>query len=166
MGDDATQVEVELSCRGNPSPEARHPRYVENIKIKVYLAYERDAKERLYDYYTSEVEIVIMEQGDDNNVYFYLPGLIVERDRLKTDPDFYYIQVSVDDETQQPQSRSSAMSKNITNLEILESFTSKAESESVDNEHLLMPIYLAEQSGIDLGRVDSLPVFLRRDVRE
>lgn len=165
LRDDWIQVEIELSCRGNPSPEARNSRFVEYINVRVYLAWERDASEREYDYYTSEVDIVIMEQGDDNNVYFYLPGLIVDRDRLDTDPDFFYVEIFVNDERQEPESQTPAMSSNITNLQILEAFISKAESEAVDNEHLLMPIYLAP-SGIDLGRVGSLPVFLRRDVRD
>lgn len=162
LPDDWIQMEVELSCMGNLSPEARHSRYVEKINVKVYLAYVRDAKAREYDYYTAELDIIIMEQGDDNNVYFYLPGLIVERDQLSTDPDFYYVEVSVDGEAQQPQK--TAMSSNIPNLDILKSFTSKADSGSVENEHLLMPIYLV--SGINLGRVSNLPAFLRRDVRK
>lgn len=162
LQDDWIQVQVELSCHGNENPEARHPNYVEKIKVKAYLAYERDAQKRAFDYYTSEVEIVIMEKGDDNNVYFYLPGLIVERDRLRKDPDFYYIEVSVDGEAQKPQKL--AMSNNIPNLEILNSFISKADAEGDVNEHMLMPIYLV--TGADLGRVSDLPAFLRRDVRE
>lgn len=162
LRDDWVQMEIELHCAGNPSAEARNSRFVEKIKVKVYLAYERDAKAREFDYYTSEVEIVIMEQGDDDNVYFYMPGPIVKRDQLKTDPDYYYVEVSVDGEAQEPQKF--AMSRNIPNLEILNSFTSKADSGSVENEHMLMPIYLV--TGIDLGRVSDLPVFLRRDVRD
>jgi hypothetical protein len=162
LRDDWIQVEVELSCHGNPAPDARDKRYVEQIKVKVYLAYVRDASARQYDYYMSECEIVIMEQGDDNNVYFYLPGLIVERDQLPTDPEFYYVEISVADEVQLPQR--SAMSSNISNLEILQSFISRANADGSVNDHILMPIYLV--SGIDLGRVDSLPIFLRRDVRE
>ncbi|MDQ8208654.1 hypothetical protein QEH52_14100 [Coraliomargarita sp. SDUM461003] len=162
LRDDWIQMEIELSCTGNPAPDARDRNYVEAIKVKAYLAYERDAKAREYDYYTSEAEIIIMEKGDDNNVYFYLPGLIAERDQLQTDPDFYYVEVSVNGEPQKPQT--AAMSSNIPNLDILNSFVSKADSEGADNEHLLMPIYLV--SGIDLGRVSDLPAFLRRDVRD
>lgn len=156
------QMEVQLSCEGNPSPDARDPRYVEKIKVKAYLAYTRDASERLYDYYTSEVEIIIMEKGDDNNVYFYLPELIVERDQLQTDPDFYYVEVSVGGQALEPQR--DAMSSKITNLDILNSFTSKADSEGSVNEHILMPIYLV--TGVDFGRVSKLPAFMRRDVRD
>lgn len=159
---DWIQVQIELSCNGNPSPDARNRRFVEEIEVKVYLAWERDAEAREFDYYVADVEIIIMEQGDDNNVYFYLPGPIVERDRLRTDPDFYYVEISVGGELQTPQK--SAMSSNIPNLDILKSFTSKANAGSTENEHLLMPIYFV--SGIDLGRVSDLPVFLRREERQ
>ena len=150
LRDDWIQVEIELSCDGNSAEEARDKDYVEKIKVKAYLGYTRDASTRSFDYYTSEIEIVIMEKGDDNNVYFYLPGLIVERDQLKIDPDFYYIEVSVNGAAQKPQK--AAMSSNIPNWDILNSFISKAESEGANN-------------GIDLGRVSQLPAFLRREVR-
>jgi hypothetical protein len=162
LRDDWIQMAVELSCDGNPAADARNDRFVERIGVKVYLAYERDAAAREYDYYTSEAEIIIMEKGDDNNVYFYLPGKIVERDGLKTDPDFYYVEISIDGEPQGPQDN--AMSSNIPNLEILNSFMSRADNEGLDNEHILMPIYLV--TGTDLGRVSDLPSFLRRDVRD
>ncbi|MGZ0656668.1 hypothetical protein ACWPKO_06525 [Coraliomargarita sp. W4R53] len=162
LRDDWIQMEIELSCEGNPSEAARNRNYVEKIKVKAYLAYVRDASSREYDYYTSEAEIVVMEKGDDNNVYFYLPGLIAERDQLKTDPDFFFVEVSVDGEAQKPQK--AAMSSNIPNLDILNSFVAKADAEGAENEHILMPIYLV--SGIDMGRVSKLPAFLRRDVRD
>lgn len=163
LADDWIQMEVEVTCKGNPSPEARDPRFLENIKVRVYLAWERDAQARLYDYYTSEVEIIIMELNDKNNIYFYLPGQIAKRDRLKKEPDFYYVECSIDGKVQEPSSQSAAMSRTITNLEILKSFISNANSESLKNEHFLIPIYLL--SGVDPGRVSDLPIFLRRDVR-
>ena len=161
LRDDWMQMEIELSCEGNSKEDARDKDYVEKIKVKAYLGYTRDASARSFDYYTSEIEILIMEKGDDNNVYFYLPGLIVERDQLKTDPDFYYVEVSVNGIAQKPQK--AAMSSNIPNLDILNSFISKAKSEGTDNAHVLMPYYLV--SGIDLGRVSQLPAVLRREVR-
>ena len=162
LRDDKLQVEIELSCEENPDPDARDKDFVEKIRVKAYLAFERDAQDRSFDYYTSEVEIILMEKGDDKNVYFYLPGLIVERDQLKTDPDFYYIQVSVGEEVQEPQS--TAMSSNIPNLDILNSFVSRADAEGGINEHFLTPIYLMTGDP-ELGRVSDLPAFLRRDVR-
>ncbi|HAV12426.1 MAG TPA: hypothetical protein DCX06_02865 [Opitutae bacterium] len=159
--DDWIQMEVQLSCDDNTAPDARDSRYVEAIKVKVYLGYIHDASARQYDYYTSELEIVIMEKGDDNNVYFYLPGLIAERDQLPTDPEFYYAEISVKGTTQKPQKE--AMSSNIPNLDILNKFISNATSSS-DTEHLLTPIYYAPSEARE--RVSKLPTFLRRDVRQ
>ena len=160
LRDDKLQIEIKLSCEGNTDPEARDRDFVEDIQVKAYLAFERDAQERSFDYYTSKVEIIIMEKGDDRNVYFYLPGLIVQRDQLKTDPDFFYIEVTVDGQVQKPQN--TAMSGNIPNLDILNSFISKADSEGGVNEHILTPIYLMVGDP-ELGRVSDLPAFLRRD---
>ena len=163
---DWIQMEVELACEGNFSPEARSEDYLENVEVKVYIAYlPAGAQAPDYDYYTSELEIVIMERRENYNVYFYLPGLIAERDGLRRgDPEFYYVEIIVDGEAQQPKGGSKAISDSIANLQILQSFLSKAESEGQVNEHLLMPIYLV--SGTDLGRVSDLPIFLRRDVRD
>ena len=162
---DWIQMEVELTCEGNFSPDARSEDYVENVVVQVYLAYLPDgAQVPDYDYYTSELEVAIMERRENYNVYFYLPGLIAERDGLRDDPAFFYVKILVDGEAQPPKGGSKAMSDNIPNLEILQSFLSKAENEGSVNEHLLMPIYLV--SGTDLGRVSDLPIFLRKDFRE
>ena len=161
LRDDWIQMEIELSCEGNSAEEARDEDYVEKIKVKAYLGYTRDASTRSFDYYTSEIEILIMKKRVDNNVYFYLPSLIVERDNLKTEPDFYYVEVSVDGDAQKPQKE--AISSSIPNQNILDSFISKADSEGADNEHVLMPIYLV--SGTHRGSVSQLPAFLRREVR-
>lgn len=162
LNEDWVQMQIELSCNENPAPDARNPDFIEKIKVKVYLGYVRDMATGSFDYYTSEVEIVLMEKGDDNNVYFYLPGPIVERDDLKTDPDFYYVEVSIDGKPLPPQK--DAISGSIANLEVLETFIAKANTGSVKNDHLLMPIYLV--NAVNLGRVSNLPVFLRRDVRD
>jgi len=162
LPDDWLEVRVELTANRNTLPDARNERYVENIGVRVYLGFLLDESSRTYDFYYAEAEIVIMEQGDEANVYFYLPGLIVERDRLPNEPEFYYAEISVKGETLTPQRN--AWSSSITSAEILEKFISNAESKGRDNEHLLMPIYLAPADRI--GRVDDLPVFVRRDVEK
>ena len=57
------------------------------------------------------------------------------------------------------------MSSNISNSDILNAFISNVESDGAGNDYILTPIYLMS-SGVDLGRVNKLPAFLRRDVRE
>lgn len=163
LKDNWVQMEVQLKCNANTSPEARDRRYAENIKIKAYLGYAIDKSEGKFDFYTSEVEIIIMEQGDDNNVYFYLPGLIVDRDKLSSiDPDYYFVEVYVNGELQP--SEKNARSSSISSEAILTSMKAKADAEGVENDFMLMPIYYVP--GDYRGRVDKLPTFLRRDVRD
>jgi len=166
LRDDTIQVVIELSCDGDQTPgvSGHEKRFVENVKVSVYLAFVVDADARDFDYYFSELEIVMMEQGEDKNAYFYLPGVIVERYRYLDDPEFFYVEIAVGGEVLKPQK--DAMSRNIPNLEILNSFKSRVISDGKDNEHKLMPIYLTNGSGINLGDVSDLPVFLRRDVSE
>lgn len=162
LSDNWVQMEIQLKCGKNPDPAARNDRYVENIKVKAYLGYALKEKGK-FDFYTSEVEIVIMEQGDDNNVYFYLPGLIVERDQLSSiDPDYYFVEVSVNDQLQ-PVSKNARSSK-LREDSVLASMKTKADSEAEANEHILMPSYYAPAEYV--GRADDLPIFLRKDVRD
>ena len=162
--DDWIQMEVEMKCGRNEAENARDSRFVENVTVKVFLAYEsRHAKKtgEKFDYYSSEVDVVIMEQGKDYNVYFYLPGLIVERDQIQPqEPTFYYVEVSVNGAVQSPKPRDPAMSQEIKSLDVLNSFKAQAAGK---NEHLLLPIYLTPAAYH--GRVSDLPIFLRRDVR-
>ena len=39
--------------------------------------------------------MLTLEIGSPRSVYFYLPGDIVKRDRLKMQPDYYYVQLDV-----------------------------------------------------------------------
>ncbi|MDP4879436.1 MAG: hypothetical protein NWR36_06095, partial [Opitutales bacterium] len=100
--DDWIQMEIELNCGDNKLPDARDSRFFEEIKVKVYLAYESKYAET-FDYYSSELEIVIMEKGENYNVDFYLPGLIVERDQIQPqEPKYYYVEGSVKGALQPP----------------------------------------------------------------
>ncbi|MFP4166400.1 MAG: hypothetical protein ACLFUF_04435 [Opitutales bacterium] len=157
--DDWTQMEIELAPQTNPDPEARDEDYIEDIKVKAYLAYPKQDADREFDYYTSEVEIIILERREDANVYFYLPGLIVERDRLKEEPEFWYVEIEVAGETQQPQEE--GMSRNIQSPEVLESFLERATGEAKTD--VLMPVYYAPADA--QRRVEDLPAFRRSDMR-
>ncbi|WP_269526778.1 hypothetical protein [Coraliomargarita parva] len=157
-----TQVEVELLANKNLLPDARDENYVEDIKVKLYLGYLIDSKAKKYDYYTSELEIVMMESGDKNSVYFYLPGIIVDRDGLDTIPTYFYVEISVGGEVMPPQERATTNDSDFRRS-FLNTFVSKADSEGEANKDLLMPIYLAPSTAY--GRISNLPLILRRDVR-
>ncbi len=162
LKDDWLQMEIELACNGNPNPEARSSRYVEKIKVKAYVVFTVDQKERKFDFYTSEVEVALLKQGDDANVYFYLPGLIMERDKWPTTPDFYFVELTVDGEVQPTQKR--GLSSSITNESILSSMKSLAVAEAEKNKNLLMPLYFVPSEFV--GRISKVPAFIRREPAE
>lgn len=162
LRDDWVQMEIQISCDGNPAQDAKNPRYLEDVTVKAYLTYSEDGAARAFTYYMSEVEIMIMEKGETYNVYFYLPGLIVERDRLKTEPDFYYVELSIGDTPLEPQR--DAMSSSITSASMLENMKGKAMAEGEANADILMPIYYAPAD--NRGRVDDLPLMYRRDPKQ
>lgn len=167
LKDNWLEMEIRLGVNANPDPEARDSRFVENVRVKAYLVFTTNRKAEAvadkYDFYTSEVEIVIMEQGDTANVNFYLPGPYVKRDDLQTNPDFYFVELSIDGVVQETQNR--GMSSSITNENILGSMRSMAETKASENENILMPIYLVPGTVLSRGMKD-IPIFRRSEPLE
>ena len=160
--DDWIQMEIELDFDDNTQPNARNKDFFENVGVKVYLAYEIDAAMRQYDYYSAQVKIAMAEAKEKYNVYFYLPGLIVERDQIsQAKPAFYYVAVELAGEELAPQSRSPAISASIKNTQVLNSFQAKANEMSESTQGLLMPSYYAP--GAYKSRVQKQPLYLRLD---
>lgn len=155
------QVEIELTANENTGAEAKDSRFIEDIKVKPYLVYANGNNADEFVYLVNEVKILIMERGDRNNVYFYIPGLLAERDNMRKDPDYFYVEIEVNGEVQAPQKNSMG---GIKDLAMLENMKSRAESGASANEGFLLPIYFAPNAYI--GRVDRLPVFLRVDPKE
>ncbi|MGC6455523.1 MAG: hypothetical protein ACON39_00845 [Coraliomargaritaceae bacterium] len=156
---DWVEIEIQITCQGNSSPEARNKDFLENIKIRPYLAYPKGSSPDEFVYFTAEVEILIMEKSDSNNVYFYLPGLLMERDNLKF-PEYYYIEIEVNGEPLTPENEAfdGISSTSIPN------FKTKVESGSEPTKHALMPVYLAPNEYQNRAR--KLPIFVRRDPAE
>jgi hypothetical protein len=161
LREDWVQMEIELQCEGNLLPEARDPDYVERIGVTAFLAYEIDAAAGEFDFYRAEVEIVAMEKGDSANVYFFLPGVIVERDQLPDEPYFYFVEIAIGGRAL-PLDEDGMGRRFRGNEAAIESLRSKAAAEGSENEFLLMPPYLAPVGAIG-ARMDDLPVFLRRE---
>jgi hypothetical protein len=160
--DDWIQMQVELDFGDNTLPEARDKDFFTNVGAKVYLAYEIDAAKRKYDYYSSEVTIAMAEAKEKYNVYFYLPGMIVERDQIsQAKPAFYYIALDIDGYDLPPRKGSYAISNSIKNLQILNSFIAKAKEMSESNKGLLIPSYFAPN--VYKSRVEKQPLYLRLD---
>ena len=160
--DDWIQMQVELHFGDNLLPDARSKDFFSKIGVTVYLAYEIDAANRQYDYYRSKVKIALAEAKEKYNVYFYLPGMIVERDRIsKAKPEYYYVALDIAGNELPPKQNSYAISDSIKNLQILNSFISKAKEMSASTKGLLMPSYYAP--GAYKSRVQKQPLYLRLD---
>ncbi|ADE54960.1 hypothetical protein [Coraliomargarita akajimensis] len=159
LRDSWVQVEIQLSCVGNSAADARDPKYLENIKVKPYLAYPKGESTSDFVYFTSEVEIMIMEARDKNRVYFYIPGLIIDRDRLKF-PKYYYVELEVNGQPVEPSKKSfyGVADSSLPNLK------SSAESGAAVNSGALIPYYHAPSEV--LGGVRDLPIVVRRDGKE
>ncbi len=158
--DDWIQIEMRLTCNGNSAPDARNPKFLENIKVKPYIAYPKGDSADQFVYFTSEVEIIAMEQRDKSYVYFYVPGPIAKRDNLKY-PKYYYIELSVNGTELPPQKTAIGNIPNAASLEQMKSLTiSGAEA----NKDMLLPVYYTPAQY--LGSVRDLPIFLRRDPQQ
>lgn len=161
LRDSWVMVEIQLSCSGNSSPDARDSKYLENVKVRPYLGYPKGESTSDYVYFTSEVEIMIMEAMDKNTLYFYIPGLIAERDKLKK-PKFYYIELEVNGEVVTP----SKYAFDGFNVSSLPNFKSMAESGAEANKDVLMPHYYAPISVVGNRGLPDLPILVRRDGKE
>ena len=161
LGDDWMQIEIKLLCNGSMSPDARNPDFVESITIKPLIAYSMGGGD--FQFYTSSVEVMIMEARDKSSVYFYMPGPVVERDELPSRPEYYYIEVSIGGVIQDPSDAGEALSSSIRDLEILKTMQSRTESQSqlINNEGLLLPAYFAPIEYSSGAR--NQPVYNRRE---
>lgn len=150
------EIEIQLTCNGNSAPDARSSKFLENVKVKPYLAYPKGESTEEFVYFTSEVEVLIMEQRDKNNVYFYLPGAVMERDGLKY-PKFYYIELEVNGQIVPP-TNDAFKGIDLTSIPNMKSMT---ESGAAVNEDVLLPVYYAPAEQRKGAR--ELPLFRRTD---
>lgn len=104
---DWIRMQVEVQANFNPETKVAteekagkrpaNKQWVDKIKVTATQIFKplaaKDATE--FSYYRSSATILTMEIGSPRSVYFYLPGDIVKRDRLKMQPDYYYVQLEV-----------------------------------------------------------------------
>jgi hypothetical protein len=164
IANDWVQVEVQLLAGENTAEGARDRNFIQNVGVELLLAYERQGGDGSFDYYASEVEIVAMERGDRPNVYFFMAGPIVKRDRLpRGEPFAYLVNLTVNGADVPMGSR--AVSSRIRGNEAgINSLRQNARSESGLNEGILMPSYFAPLGDIR-AQVRGEPIYQRRDGR-
>lgn len=166
LRDDWVQMEIKIRANKNTAEDAKNERFVDNIKIMAYLGYDRDSKTKSFDFYKAQAEIISIEQGKQNEVHFFMPGVIVNRDRLPKTPPYYFVAIEVDGRVL-PLSNN-AYSKDSLNNETLRSMKQKADTESEPNDFILMPHYNAPGNIIREARLDmdDLAPLIIREPRE
>lgn len=104
---DWIRMQVEVQAVFNPETKVAadekagkrpaNKQWVDKVKVTVTQIFKplsaKDATE--FSYYRASATVLTLEIGSPRSVYFYLPGDIVKRDRLKMQPDFYYVQLEV-----------------------------------------------------------------------
>lgn len=166
LRDDWVQMEIKIRANKNTAEDAKNERFVDNIKVMAYLGYDRDSKTKSFDFYKAQAEIISIEQGKQKEVHFFMPGVIVNRDRLPKIPPYYFVALEVDGRVL-PLSNN-AYSKDSLNNETLRSMKQKADTESEPNDFILMPHYNAPENIIREARLDmdDLAPLIIREPRE
>ena len=149
---------MELVPNANPIPQARNKEFLEDVELTLSLAYDRgagaDGKPQ-FDFYSSRVRIAIIKARERLPLHFFIPGYIVERDRLPREPKYWAVEISIGGIPQEASANTvSREYKTPQMLKFLPSFLGKVAQEGRPNEGLLMPEYLAPR-GI-AGQVRSL----------
>ena len=153
LDDDWVQMEIQIRADKNTAEDAKNERFVDNIKVMAYLAYERDSKAKRFDFYKAQVEIISIEQGKEKNVYFYMPGVVIERDSLPKKPPYYFVALEVGGKVL-PLSND-AYSQDTLNRDTLRSMKQKADAESAVNDFILRPHYHTPRNLLARAKLDS-----------
>ena len=89
--------ETKVAAEDKAGKKAANNKWVDKVKVTVTEIFKpltaKDATE--FSYYRASATVLTLEVGSPRSVYFYLPGDIVKRDRLKMQPDFFYVQLDV-----------------------------------------------------------------------
>ena len=155
---DWNNIVIKLRANSNPDPEAANPRYVDNITVRLSVAYEDGANKGKYVAFESEVTIATIEVGKDKTFAFWIPYDIVERGNFGKEPFGWVIELQGDGK-KLPMNRDNT-SSNITNDAALQSFYTNAVSPTAnENEGIMMPYYLSPYGPVDREP----PAFIRKE---
>ena len=179
-----TQVELranfnpETKVAAEPDAAGKKPankQWVDKIKVTLTQIFKPIGATAAADfaYYRSSATVLTMEVNTDRSVYFYLPGDVVKRDRLKAQPDYYFVQVEVGGqelplftETGRPvPDMLTAVHKMFHDKKTYDEARSVADRAVGANSGLLRPQYLVPYSTYDnLPQGSPSPEFIREDV--
>ena len=180
-------IRTQVELRANFNPEAKavaevdpakkpaNKLWVDKVKVTLTQIFKpigaTTAAE--FAYYRASATVLTMEVNTERSVYFYLPGDVVKRDRLKAQPDYYYVQVEVGG-AEQPlftevgrpvADMQGALHKMFLDKKAFDDARSLADRAVNTNNGLLRPQYLVPYSIFDnLPQGSPSPEFIREDV--
>lgn len=183
-------IRMQVELQANFNPEAKlsaedkadkagkktvNKQWVDKIKVTVTQIFKplsaKDATE--FSYYRASATVLTMEIGSPRSVYFYLPGDIVKRDRLKLQPDYYYVQLEVGG-TEVPlfseagrisPDMLAAVHKQFVNKKDFDGARDLADRGASANAGMLRPQYMVPYAIFDtLPQGSPSPEFIREDV--
>ena len=178
------RMQVELQANFNPETKAAaedkagkkaaNKQWVDKVKVTVTQIYKPVAAKEAaeFSYYRSSATVLTMEVNSQRSVYFYLPGDIVKRDRLKMQPDYFYVQLEVGG-TELPlfneagrlsPDMQAAVHKQFANKQAFDGARDLADRGVAANAGMLRPLYLVPYAIFDsLPQGSPSPEFLRED---
>ena len=179
------RTQVELHANFNPEAKAApdteagpkkpiNKTWVDKVKVTLTLIFKpigtTTAAE--FSYYRSTATVLTMEVNTDRSVYFYLPGDIVKRDRLKMQPDYYYVQLEVGG-AEQPlfteagrpvADMTNSLHKQFLDKKIFDNARSEADRAVNSNTGMLKPHFLVPAAFFDiLPQGSPQPEFIREE---
>ncbi len=154
-----SNIVIELQAeRIDKAHQAPITRYANQIKVLLTLAYKHPNTNK-YEFYQSEATLVSLEIGKRKQFAFWMPQIIVERDRLSREPDYWSIDLTVNGKPITTSNSSHTQSKNFKNRESLQNFKQQAKNKAQKNTGILVPTYLSPNPYIDTR---TPPAFIRK----
>ena len=163
-----TQIEVKIFANtsfNNKILSKRNSKYLDDIELSLSLCYD-NRNQKIKDFYKSTVKIVSLEKGSANYAYFYIPGIIVERDRLDKTPFAWMVEFTLSGNKipNDPKKYRNNFSSKLNTASMVKSFISNLESGIEKNEGILLPFYLApNEVTVRASNLDKLVLYHRLD---
>lgn len=158
-------VSMEVMPNFNPDPNAKSREFLENVEFIVHIAFTGkpgpDGQPK-FEFYRASSTVTILKARESLILNYFLPGHIVERDRLPREPAYWAVEILVNGVQQEHSSKLSSRAFR-SNPDSLKNFITKSASESRQNDGLLMPQYLAPPSITSSANVDTSIPFLRKE---
>lgn len=181
------RMQVELQASFNPdtkltaeekadkgAKKTANKQWVDKIKVTATEIFKpvgaKDAAD--FSYYRASATVLTMEVNSSRSVYFYLPGDIVKRDRLKLQPDYFYVQLEVagnevplfNEAGRLAPDMAAAVHKQFVNKKDFDGAREQADRGASANAGMLRPQYMVPYAIFDnLPQSSPSPEFIRED---